>query len=561
MDKPSWKNRTYLVAKHVGIYCCKVTNLPVSHFAASAARWPIWADGLVESTASVNRFLLKIWKHGLNPNLDRKQWAASIASGVLLAVSFPPLEWSYAIWFALVPVLICTFSNDAKTNAKMGFLTGLVFYGLHLYWIYHVTIAGMLLLIVFLSFILSGTFFAISQIKSHSLFLLFSALLWSFVEFVRSIGPFTFAWGYLGHALYAWEPLLPITYWIGVPGLSFLVFFVNATVAMLVHPLYRTTIDRTACSREVSPTLTVLHFVVCAVMLIAIYVYGHVVIHAEPLHRDSLRAVLVQANIDHDADILTHDKLTTYLHYSEQALEQSPDLIIWPESAISVSINNWPVLIRRIQDFVDTNHVSVLFGTMIDERIEYGVYESYNTALQFDPGDEIDLEEAPVPLSAVQRYDKNQLVPFGEYVPLGHLFPISSIAPLIETAIDNAGVGLKNPGRELTVFEGPRHARYGVAICFESTLSRQNRRVCNQGVHFLTVITYDSWFRRSAGLKQHFIQSVFRAAENRCYVLRSANTGITGVISATGRIERTLPPHQPGILFFDIPLTPLSAKN
>ncbi|MBD3266135.1 hypothetical protein GF373_05650 [bacterium] len=129
------------------------------------------------------------------------------------------------------------------------------------------------------------------------------------------------------------------------------------------------------------------------------------------------------------------------------------------------------------------------------------------------------------------------------------------ISPWIEQAIENAGVGLKDPGTALELIETQEGFTYGVAICFESTLAGQNARAVRMGADFLAVITYDSWFRRSAGLKQHFIQCAFRAAENRCYVARSANTGITGVFDPTGRLVKTLAPHETGICVYDLPLS------
>jgi len=84
-----------------------------------------------------------------------------------------------------------------------------------------------------------------------------------------------------------------------------------------------------------------------------------------------------------------------------------------------------------------------------------------------------------------------------------------------------------------------QNAKIGVLICFESIFPGLARKRVNQGAMVLVVATNDAWFGRSAGPYQHFAEAVLRAVETRRYVLRAANTGISGVIAPTGEILYT----------------------
>ncbi|MCI0525998.1 MAG: apolipoprotein N-acyltransferase, partial [Nitrospira sp.] len=93
-------------------------------------------------------------------------------------------------------------------------------------------------------------------------------------------------------------------------------------------------------------------------------------------------------------------------------------------------------------------------------------------------------------------------------------------------------------GQKFTVMESSR-ARFGVVICFEVIFPDLVRKFVKQGAQFMATLTNDAWFGRSSAPYQHFSMVVFRAVENRVPFIRAANTGITGSIDATGRIQGT----------------------
>lgn len=97
------------------------------------------------------------------------------------------------------------------------------------------------------------------------------------------------------------------------------------------------------------------------------------------------------------------------------------------------------------------------------------------------------------------------------------------------------GIGDFEGGRTYTVFDTPG-GRFAVTICYEAIFPDQVRRYVKEGAEFLVNITNDAWFGRSAAPTQHLAMAVLRAVENRRYLVRAANTGISAIVDSSGRI-------------------------
>jgi apolipoprotein N-acyltransferase len=119
------------------------------------------------------------------------------------------------------------------------------------------------------------------------------------------------------------------------------------------------------------------------------------------------------------------------------------------------------------------------------------------------------------------------LVPFGEYVPLKDLLFFAG--PLVEA------VGPFSPGTDPTLLSIDGHPT-SVAICYEVVYPALVRRFVNRGSELLTTITNDAWFGRTSAPYQHFAQASMRAIEEGRYLVRSANTGISGIVDPYGRV-------------------------
>lgn len=486
----------------------------------------------------------------LKTGLSRNDWLACALSGLALALVFPPWNLTPLMGIALVPFLCRIQPGRAGVNAWRGFILGLIFHAVLLYWLGHVTIAGTALLAVVLAGYMAFLAVVIGECRRFRAWVPLAALAWAGVEYFRSLGPFSFAWGYLGHGLYPCREMIQLAYWIGVPGLSFLLMGFNASLASAWEHLPRpsktdTRVRPDWIQRSVDGT-TLLVF---TGMLLGNWFYGKAVMarfQQPPADSLAIRVAVIQGNYEQDRKETASldETLADYLNLSRQALAGAPDLIVWPESTITYPVNFWPEGVEQIQRFADQANVELLAGTVRGNQTARNTLIFLNQAILFTPGKSVKLDGPEVDLHEFPSYSKMHLVPFGEWVPWGEHWPFS----MIETLIEEAGAGIFKPGDHQTLFVTRQGARFAVAICFESTLAWMWRQARNQGADFVITITNDAWYKRSAGLEQHFTQTVFRAVENRIPAVRAANTGISGFIGPTGEILDLLPPHQAGFL-------------
>jgi len=127
----------------------------------------------------------------------------------------------------------------------------------------------------------------------------------------------------------------------------------------------------------------------------------------------------------------------------------------------------------------------------------------------------------------LQRYDKIHLLPFAEYLPLKGKVPWSLIRiPSTDNYV---------PGKQYTVFEHPEF-KFSAVICWEGIFPQLVRHFANQGAQVLVNITNEGWFGKGTGPDHFLTMTVFRAVENRRYVVRCANTGISCIIDHHGRV-------------------------
>ncbi|HVV47465.1 MAG TPA: apolipoprotein N-acyltransferase, partial [Bryobacteraceae bacterium] len=131
----------------------------------------------------------------------------------------------------------------------------------------------------------------------------------------------------------------------------------------------------------------------------------------------------------------------------------------------------------------------------------------------------------------VSRYDKVNLVPFGEFVP----WPFGMITQKVSTEAGDFAAG-----SDVVVSRMDGH-RIGTFICYESVFPSYIRRFADSGAEVLFNISNDSWFGKTAARYQHLLIVRMRAAENRRWIVRSTNDGVSGVIDPAGRVVRTLP--------------------
>jgi apolipoprotein N-acyltransferase len=154
---------------------------------------------------------------------------------------------------------------------------------------------------------------------------------------------------------------------------------------------------------------------------------------------------------------------------------------------------------------------------------------------------------------AMQVHAKVHLVPFGEYLPLRSVLGrVKFIHALLPGDFDRG-----ETTEPLRLAEVPG----GVIplVCFEDTIGRVARRFARPGTQLILNVTNDAWFRDSEGAEQHLANAVLRCVELRRPMVRAANTGVTAVIEADGRVVARLPRLAPGVLPARVPMVAADA--
>ncbi len=246
-----------------------------------------------------------------------------------------------------------------------------------------------------------------------------------------------------------------------------------------------------------------------------------------------LKVAAIQGNVGSADkwDMKVSDIFATYYQMTEEAARSGVDLIVWPETAVPVTLEKYPTYIRALTALADEYDVTLMVGVFTENK--YG--DKYNSMLVFTPDGEI----------SDTIYSKRHLVPFGEYVPMEKLI-LALVPPLADLV--QADV---LPGEDAAVYESAMGS-IGSLICFDSIYETLALDSARSGAQLLTVSTNDSWFFDSAAASMHLAQSQLRAIETGRYVVRAGSTGISAIITPTGQIVAQQAALTEGIVYGEV---------
>jgi apolipoprotein N-acyltransferase len=482
--------------------------------------------------------------------------AGALLAGAVLSCAFPPLEWDWAAWLALVPILLAPVPATSGRRALAGLLFGLAHYILNLFWLNEIGFGAGVLLAVYCAFYPAAWYLGVSECAralgalqpGHQgrlvdvrpgwrqvALILGGAVLWVGLEWVRGWLFTGFPWNELGVSQWQRPLLLSLTCFTGIGGISFLVVAVNLALALVAMTWWRGVTKGAPRVAGRAPVLTV------AVLVGVAVVAARNAPRLEPPNA-TLRVLAVQGNIPQCrewTEAQFSEALEVYTGLTLLATAASrADLVVWPESAVPAPLTYEPFKARLAQVLPEVR-TPLLIGA-IDSRPLPGARWTggdwepplldFNSALLIAPDGQI-----------VESYDKIHRVPFGEYVPLGRYLP---------WLVQWIGMGRDLvPGSEFTVFDLGKGVRAGVNICFEDVFSEISREFVRRGANVLVTVTNDAWYAESAGSRQHLLHAVFRAAENRRPLLRSGNNSDTCLVLPDGRVTGLLYDQETGNRF------------
>jgi len=449
-----------------------------------------------------------------------KDYLLASLSGLLLIASFPQWNLFALAWVSLVPLLCAVRGKDAAQGCILGAVTGLVFNLGLVYWVtvsmttygkMNAALAVLVLLLfaAYLSLFIAAPAWCSCYVERRQGIAAAATLpfFWTAGEYIKAWFLTGFPWENLGYSQFLALPVVQIADITGVYGVSFLIVLVNGVMFVLLEAV------------SLKKTVPYKLMAITGILLAAVVIYGRARLeHYDRQQGTSVSVALVQGNISQDVKwnpSYLDETMNIYSRLTLAAAAGKPALIIWPEAATPFFFQSEKTYQDLVAVVARRAGAYLLLGS---PAWDHDGHETryFNSAFLVSPEGSI-----------AGRYDKIHLVPYGEYVPLKQLFPF------IEKMV--VGIGDFTSGREVKnlSFSG---GTFGTLICYEIIFPDLVRRFAKSGAEFLVNITNDAWFGRTSAPYQHLSMVALRAVENRRFIARAANTGISAVIAASGRI-------------------------
>ncbi|WP_269914440.1 apolipoprotein N-acyltransferase [Acinetobacter sp. HY1485] len=441
----------------------------------------------------------------------------ALGAGSVFSLSLAPF---YYWWLALLsPALLymCLSKRTAPQAFMIGWSYGIGTWFTGAFWLYHSihyygdTSAWLSVVLIGLMSCVMGLFTAVQTWLYRRFFPetpLTFAPLWIVFEWLRTWLFTGFPWLFVGYAfterfLDGYAPLF------GVLSISFIAVAIATGAIELIKKRFVWAVPIT-------------------IMLLGAWGASFLQF-VQPSQQKPLSVSLVQGNIPQDVKWLTqYQDRTLEIYQNLSASEWGRDLIVWPESAI-------PMAQTAVEPFIEqTAQTANAYGSAWITGIPY-----YNQLAQ-----EIYNSVIAEGHHTQGQYNKQRLVPFGEYVPFAGL--AKWVVPALQ---EHAGLTAGASGQKALNVQGHD---LGTAICYEVAYPNITR-INAQNSDFMLTVSNDAWFTGTSGPWQHLQMVQMRAKENGRWFIRATNTGITAFIDQNGHIVKQAPLDQPYVLRGELP--------
>ncbi|MAQ47665.1 MAG: apolipoprotein N-acyltransferase [Flavobacteriales bacterium] len=504
-------------------------------------------------------------------------------SALLLFISWPPISsFTSCIFIAFVPLLLVEWDvSNRKISQKQFFgysyLTFFIFNLLTTYWVKHAHLGGAVFAIICNTLFMALVFSFYSKIKNNTtsnnaVFIL--PILWLSFEYLHLNWDLSWPWLTLGNVFATQTDWVQWYSYTGVLGGTLWVLLVNLSVLNICKKThlngFRLKFVISTCILLIFPLLS------------SYYLYGQYVYYFDTNYdsKDSLNVLVVQPNIDpykEKFSSLQIDQTNNMLNLIRPYVTAKTDFIILPETFLNQPIwehqlfNNLDI--KQLFDLINNNKlqtkldgekntlysINILVGAMtlgLSQKSptskplgnhKHQFYQVYNTALHlrnnFFHEDDIDYQSQGL---KINTYHKSKLVPGAEKMPFQNLlFPL--LGDQILKIGSSTSLGNFSPQDSVSLFNSTtiladssiNQLHYSIApiICYESIYGNYVRQFVQKGAQAIFIITNDGWWKQTSGYKQHSMYAKLRAIETRCYIARSANTGISSIINPLGIID------------------------
>lgn len=466
-----------------------------------------------------------------------------ILSGLGFAYSWLPVGFPFIIFVAFIPVLFIEeqfFINKRKSGLLLLYVYPVffIFNLMTTWWISNATVAGAIFAIVLNALFMTLIVFFSHLIrkKTNSLISFISLIcFWLAFEYLHLRWDLSWPWLSLGNVFASYPSIVQWYEFTGILGGSLWILIIN----ILLFNAFKYLRNKNFANS----------FIIVSLFLLVIPIlFSFIIYRGYKEKGKKINVTVVQPNIDPYNEKfggmelkLQIDKM---LFLAKEQIDISTELVVFPETAISESVweNNLSgeEAVLRIKKFVaEYQDLSVLIGVssfkMYNNKKDitptarkyYGdslFYDAFNSALYIEAD------------GAMQIYHKSKLVPGVEKMPYPAFFK-----PLEKFSIDLGGMtgSLGTQDNRTPFYDKKRNIRIAPAICYESIYGEFLGEYIKNGAKLICIITNDGWWGNTAGYKQHFEYARLRAIETRRFIVRSANTGISGIINQRGDVIKS----------------------
>ncbi|MEO8665715.1 MAG: apolipoprotein N-acyltransferase [Ignavibacteria bacterium] len=503
-------------------------------------------------------------------NIDKKIFLQVIIAGIFYGLSFPPVNLNFLIYFSFVLIIDVLLKS---IRLKQIFLRtyGVFFTAglLAISWIglsgmrdnadSFLIIAGVFVLFIYPLFFIPPAIlfyfinknFSSGKLKYISLIIF--PFLWTAFEYIQTLGQINFPWLFAGNTQSYNLNKIQFAEYTGVFGVSFWICVTSVALYVLFNKL-------SAKSWKIlSPkSITVFALIIIIFFLPDLF---NVLNKNTFTESGKIKIGIVQPNIDpwEKWSGKQNDLINDYLDQIRKICSQDREiqLIVLPETALPYYFKerHFEERYLLIKDLCDSINIPIVIGTPDlqyydnqpaapdDAKImkSSGLkYDTYNTAVLFEPGKDKNI---------YQKHHKIKLVIGSERLPYKELLPFAK--NLVEW-----GVGLSSwqIGEDTNIFALPDGVTFNTAICYESVYPEFFAGFVNKGADFSVIITNDGWWGKFFGTYQHNQFAVFRAIENRRWIARCANTGISDFLDPQGKMYLETPINEKRNIIFEIGL-------
>ena len=482
----------------------------------------------------------------------KQAYLLALLSAFILWLAWPPIPYSSPLLFiGFVPLLIAieevmrgSYTHKGRKIFTLAFITGFLWNTASIYWVYNAMSANLptyaALPISFIPFglapvLMATVFWFYYQFRKkmavgYSFIGLIS--LWMGYEVLHQSWDLAFPWMTLGNGFANFHQLIQWYSFTGVYGGSLWIWLVNILIFLIIWQK-RSKISVYAAGKLQLTT----GIIVLLPAIISLVQYSRYEEHINPSE-----VAVVQPNIDpygKFGTITPQEQLETLLTLSGHIAKPNTEFFIWPETAISGSrgidedrFRAYPHY-EKIREFLE----KYPNGNILSGIESYRIYDHAQTPTARDYGHGVFLDPFNAAIlvdgsSKLQFYHKSKLVPGVEQLPFGEA--LGFLKPLFaQFGGSTGGYGSQEKPSVLYAQSGIGAAP---VICYESIWGNYVAEYIRQGAQFIAIVTNDGWWGDTSGKDQHLLYAKLRAIENRRWVARSANTGISGFINQRGDI-------------------------